>query len=130
MVKSIRMSVWTTATLLFIVGGMAFALPARRHRTHGKSADLYIVNRAQVPGGPVLKSGDCRMTLLDNSTSPEIAFYENDKLMGKANGKLVSQAQAADHTIVHYNLNSQNDPVVTEIDVKGWTQKILFDQSS
>ena len=114
------------AAFVVLASTVARALPAGRSHSHRKSADIYIFNPAQIPDGPALKPGNYRITVMDSSDAPQVAFYSNDNLVGKTTAQLVSEQKAPDHTSVRYLFRDQNDPIVSEIDVKGWTQRIVF----
>ncbi|MGH9406410.1 MAG: hypothetical protein ACRD3D_11320 [Terriglobia bacterium] len=123
-------SAFTVAAALVMASAMAYASPAGRRNSSQKSVDLYVFNQAQVPGGPMLKPGDYTMRLSQGSSAPLVAFYHNEKLVGHAPAHLVRLDKAPDQTSIHYLFRGQDDPTISEISVKGWTQKLVFGQSS
>ena len=69
------------------------------------------------------------MVLNNNSTTPEIGFYQNGKLVAQVPAKLVDQGKKFDETAIHYDTQGANTHVITEMDLSGWKEKVLFGQN-
>jgi len=92
-----------------------------------KAATVELTQSAQIPNGPTLQPGTYKVTLLSDSATPQVGFYQGGKLVGQAAAELVNQNQKSPDTEVHFN-TAGGSAVVTEIDVSGWTKRIEFGQ--
>ena len=90
-----------------------------------KSATVEITQSTQVPNGPTLPAGTYKVTLLGDSNTPQVGFYQDRKLVGQAPAKLVDQKSKSNDTEVYVD-NAGGHSVLTEIDVNGWTKSIQF----
>jgi hypothetical protein len=110
---------------VLLVTGMAFA---RSHRADSgeKSAGVDIEQAATVPGGPSLAQGHYKVTLNTQSSSPELEFYQGRKLVGQAPVSVVPQSQKIEQTEVYYDGLNSGSPVITEFDLGGWREKLMF----
>jgi hypothetical protein len=118
-------SILTTIAVVSVTGGLAFAgFPGHHHSE--KSASVDIADVTKIPGGPTLQPGTYRVTLLNPSSAPEIGFYQGGKLVGQAPVKLVDQGKKISQTEVLTNAEPNHTNVLTEMDLSGWTQKLMF----
>jgi hypothetical protein len=117
---------------ILVAASMAFAkFPSFDFgRSSKKSAQVEIYQTARIPGGPTLQSGEYKVVLTNNSTTPEIGFYQNGKLVAQAPAKLVDQGKKFDETAITYDTKSAGTPVIRQIDVGGWRDKILFGRNN
>jgi hypothetical protein len=110
--------------------GLAFAgFPGNHHHSQ-KSASVDIVDVTKIPDGPTLEPGTYQVTLLNGSSAPEVGFYQAGKLVGQAPVKLVDQAKKISETEIRADTKPNHTQVLTEMDLKGWTQKLMFETSS
>jgi hypothetical protein len=116
-----------TAVLLF-TAGMAFAGFPGLHHSSQKSADIDLIEITKVPNGPT-QAGSYKVTLLSGSSAPELGFYQDGKLIGQAPVKLVHQEKKISNTEVFLHNNDDHTQVITEMDLSGWTQKVMFSGS-
>jgi hypothetical protein len=65
---------------------------------------------------------------LANNPSSEVMFYQNNKLVAQAPAKLVDSGKKNDQTEVYYN-TAGKEHVITQIDIQGWTRKVMFNPS-
>ena len=119
--KSILASIVTLAVAVGIAS-------AKAGRSSEKTGTIEISQNAQVPNGPALQAGTYQVTLLNQSGTPEVGFYQDKKLVGQAPVQLVDQGNKSVDTEVHTNKAGGNT-VVTEIDVMGWTKSLQFGQA-
>ena len=65
------------AAVILVAAGMALAKFPLLDTGHSskKSAHVEIYQTARIPGGPTLQSGEYRVVLNNNSSTPEIGFY-------------------------------------------------------
>ena len=117
-----------TAVMLF-TSGMAFAGFRGLHHSSQKSADIDLNETTKVPNGPTLQAGSYKVTLLNGSSTPELGFYQDRKLVGQAPVKLVDQGKKISETEVLFETKDDHTQVVTEMDLSGWTQKVVFSGS-
>jgi hypothetical protein len=94
-----------------------------------KSADVEIMQTARIPGGPTLQSGKYKVVLNNSSMTPEIGFYQNDKLVGRVPAKLVDLGKKISETEITYDTRGANSQVIREMDLSGWREKVLFGQN-
>jgi hypothetical protein len=120
----------TTTALVLFTAAMAFAGFPGHHTSAQKSADVDFAETTKVPNGPTLEPGTYKVALLNESSAPEVGFYQGGKLVGQAPVKLVEQGQKIRQTQVSSNLVDSNTRVLNEMDFSGWTQKIVFGGSS
>jgi hypothetical protein len=92
---------------------------------HTESGHINLIYTSRIVNGPELKAGTYKVELPRNASSPEVMFYQNGKLMGKAPAKLISEGKKIDQTEIQYN-TAGNQHVITQIDVRGWRQELKF----
>jgi hypothetical protein len=129
--EMVNKSMLAVAAIL-VAASMAFAKFPSLDSGHSskKSADLELFQAGRIPGGPTLQSGDYKVVLNNNSTTPEIGFYQNGKLVAQVPAKLVEQGKKIEQTEVFYDTQGANTSVITEMDLGGWRDKILFGQNN
>ena len=66
------------------------------------------------------------MVLNNNSTKPEIEFYQNDKLVAQVPAKLVEQGKKINKTELLFDTQADGTQVITEMDLSGWKDKVYF----
>jgi hypothetical protein len=119
----------TSAVLLF-TASMAVARFPGLHDSSRKSADIDLIESTKVPNGPTLQAGSYKVTLLNESGTPELGFYQDGKLVGQAPVKLVDQEKKISETQVFSDTQDDHTQVLTEMDLRGWTQKVMFSGSA
>jgi hypothetical protein len=132
MKKDVVIKSMLAAAGILVAASMAFAkFPLfDLGRSSKKSADVELFETGRIPGGPTLQSGEYRVVLNNNATTPEVAFYQDGKLLAQVPAKLVDQAKKIDQTEIFYDTHGHNTPVITEMDLGGWREKVFFGQSS
>ncbi len=120
--KSIIASIVSLAVVVSIAS-------AKAGHSSEKTATIDISQNAQVPNGPTLQAGTYQITLLNESGTPQVGFYQNKKLVGQAPVQLVDEGNKSVDTEVHTN-NADGNRVLTEIDVMGWTKSLQFGQAT
>jgi hypothetical protein len=121
------------ATGILVAASMAFAkFPSFDLGRSSKkpSANVTIIQTALLPGGPTLQSGKYKVALNNSSPTPEIGFYQNAKLVAQVPAKLVEQGKKFDVTEVYYDTRGADTQVITQMDLSGWREKILFGKNS
>ena len=95
---------------ILVAASMAFAKFPSLDFGHSskKSANVEIDQTARIPGGPTLQSGEYKVVLNNNSTTPEIGFYQNGKLVAQVPAKLVDQGKKFDETAISYDTQGAN----------------------
>lgn len=122
-------SILTIMAVVSFTSSLAFAgFPGNHHHSQ-KSASVDIVDVTKIPGGPTLEPGTYQVTLLNASSAPEVGFYKAGKLVGQAPVKLVDQAKKISATELSADTKPDHTQVLTEMDLKGWTQKLMFEKS-
>ena len=116
---------------ILVAASMAFAKFPLLDFGHSsnKSADVEIMQTARIAGGPTLQSGEYKVVLNNSSTTPEVGFYQNGKLVAQVPAKLVHQGKKISETEITYDTRSANAQVITEMDLGGWTDKVFFGQN-
>jgi hypothetical protein len=123
-------SILATTALALFTTGMAFAGFPGHHPSAQRSADVDFTETIKVPNGPTLEPGTYKVALLNESSAPEVGFYQGGKLVGQAPVKLVDQGKKIRQTEFSSNLVDSHTRVITEMDFSGWTEKIVFGGSS
>jgi hypothetical protein len=126
MQRVVSKSILASIVSLAFVASIASAKWGFGHSSE-KSANVELTQSAQLPNGPTLQAGTYKMALLSDSTTPQVGFYQDGKLVGQATGQVVDQNQKSPDTEVHFN-TAGGTATVTEIDVSGWTKRIEFGQ--
>jgi hypothetical protein len=122
-------SILTTMAVVCFTGTMAFAGFPGHHDSSRKSGSIDLVYVTKIPDGPTLQPGTYRVTLLNASSAPDVGFYQGGKLIGQAPVELVDQAKKISQTEVLTNTRPNHPSMLTEIDLSGWTQKLMFETS-
>ena len=117
---------------ILVAASMAFAKFPTFDLGHSskKSANVAIDQTGRIPGGPTLQPGEYKVVLNNSSTTPEIGFYQNRKLVAQVPAKLVDQGKKFDETAITYVPKGASTYVITEMDLSGWTEKVLFGKNN
>ncbi len=127
--KSILKSVLASIFAMAFVVSVASAKFPSLGRDSEKSATVDIPSSTQVPNGPTLAPGTYKVKVLSESGTPQVGFYQNNKLVGQAAVSLVDRGAKSGQTDARFDDASGNH-VLTQIDVSGWTKTIQFGQGS
>jgi hypothetical protein len=122
-------SILTTTAFVLLATATAFAGFPGYHNSARKSADVDLADTMKVPNGPTLPPGTYRVTLVNDSSAPEVEFYRDGKLVGQAPVRLVDQGSKIANTEVFTNVQSDHSQLITEMDLSGWTEKVMFSGS-
>jgi len=119
------------AAAILVAASMAFAKSPRLAlgSSSQNSAEVEIFSITPISGGPTLQPGKYTVVLNNNSTTPEIAFYQNGKLAVQVPAKLVDQGKEFDETTFKYDEMGANLPM-SEMDLKGWRERVLFGENN
>jgi hypothetical protein len=117
---------------ILVAASMAFAkFPSLDFgRSSKKSADVDIYQTGRIRGGPTLQSGEYKVVLNNNSTTPEIGFYQNGKLVAEVPAKLVDQGKKINETKVYYDTTGADTQVITQMDLSGWRKQVVFGKNN
>jgi hypothetical protein len=129
MKNRIGSSILSTTGAMLLAAGITFAGLPGIHHSSRKSADIDITETTKVPGGPTLEAGTYKVLLLNESDTPEVGFYQGDKLIGQAPVKLDDQGKKFQRTEFVASILDDHSKLITEIRPGGWTEKIVFSAS-
>jgi hypothetical protein len=115
--KVIGSAAGAVAALLFTCG-LTFAKTSH--------VNLIYVGKA---GQLTLAPGTYTVKVNTASTTPEMAFYQNGKLVGTTPVQLVSKNRKNSQTQVYYNAPQEDVRRITQIDLSGWKDTLLFNQA-
>jgi hypothetical protein len=120
------------ATGILVAASVAFAKFPSFDLGHSskQSARVAIDQTARIPGGPTLQSGKYQVVLNNDSATPEIGFYQNGKLVAQVPAKLVDQGKKFDETKIYYDTRGADTQVITQMDLSGWREKVLFGKNN
>jgi len=107
------------SAMLFLAAGVAAA----------KATTVHVMYQVEFKNGATLNPGNYRVAVVNNSGSSELAFYQNRRQMAEEPVKLVSEPQKIGQTEVYYD-TANHSHVLTEIDLRGWNQKVMFPEGS
>ncbi|MGH9444736.1 MAG: hypothetical protein ACRD3O_03290 [Terriglobia bacterium] len=119
MKHTVLKSVIGAAAALFFVCGMTFA----------KTSNISVMYRAELGHHLTLAPGHYKMSVSTLSGTHRAAFFQNGKLVGTAPVKVVSEAKKNDQTMVFFSAPHNDLRNITQIDVSGWRNKLLFSKS-
>jgi hypothetical protein len=122
-------SILTTMAVVCFTGSMAFAGFPGHHHSSQKSMSMDILQTTQVPDGPTLEPGTYTATFVEDSSKPEVEFYQQGKLVGQAPVTLVDEGKKIKQTEFQSNQQANGTNVLTEMDFSGLTQKLVFKAS-
>ncbi len=117
-----RSAIAAAAVLLFAAGA-ASAKFLRLSKSTNKSANIEISQQARLGNGPELQPGSYKVTLVSNSNSPEVAFYQNGKLVAQVPVQLVGGGNKFNQTEIHSNTDTHE---IIEMRLEGWNQRLIF----
>jgi hypothetical protein len=101
--------------------GLALAKPKTN-----KAVDVTLTAVTTMPDGAQLQPGDYRMTLLSDSSAPQVAFCRQGKLVCKCPVKLENNSAKAAVTQLLFGVTASGAHVLQTVTVKGWTQLLIF----
>jgi hypothetical protein len=126
MKRHVSTSLLAAAIALLLAAPIASAKLFEFSHSNHKSATVNFLYAAKIGNGPEIQPGNYKITLMDDSTSPKVGFYQNGKLVAETSARLVSEPNKSQQTEIYYNTQGQDSHVVTEVEVSGWTQKVVF----
>jgi len=94
-----------------------------------KSFDVDLVSAAMMNNGQVLKAGDYTMKITENTPTPEVTFYQDGTLIAQSQAKAETQPSKNEKTAIHLKAKGDTQ-VITAIDPSGWSEKLVFGNSS
>lgn len=119
------------ATVAVIFAGSLASANFWSHNKSGvKSGEIILAQDSKIANGPELKAGNYKVELIKESPAPEIAFYQNGKLVVQATAKLVNRPRKSDETKIVSNTGKNNTQIITELELDGWTQNVVFSSSN
>jgi hypothetical protein len=121
-------TVLVAVTASLLTAGTALARSAEKS-SRPKSGQIDVIYPSKIAAGPELQPGTYTVELGEHASSPEIMFYQNGKLVGQAPAQLVDNGKKTSETEVDYD-TAGNERVITEIRLRGWTQKVVFNPSA
>ena len=117
--RTVVTSIFATAVAIISVSAMTFA----------KSSSVSLMYAGKIGNHLTLKPGNYKIMVNNNNKTSEVAFYKGRKLVGQVPVKLVAEQKKTDQTAVYYSAPHNNVRKVTEIDLNGWNQKLMFPSS-
>jgi hypothetical protein len=117
-----------TVAVIF-AGSLASANFWGHNKSALKSGNIILSQNEKIANGPELKAGNYKVELLKKSPVPQVAFYQNGKLVVQASAKLVNAPMKNDETKVLSDQGKNHTPIITEMDLKGWNQNVVFSGS-
>jgi hypothetical protein len=109
------------ASLLALTLGTALARPSAAV----KSSTVDVLYQARLGNGPELQPGQYKVKVSENSSAPELMFYQDNKLVAETPVKLVDMGKKADATEIDYN-QKNNQQIITSIRLDGWNQEVVL----
>lgn len=105
-----------TATAVLFVCGLTFA----------KSSHVNLIYKGQIANSLTLSPGNYRVVVDNHSARPEATFYQNGNLIGTVPVKIVPESRKNSQTEVYYSAPQHNVRRITQIDLSGWKEKLIF----
>lgn len=107
------------ATALVFASGLVFA----------KGENINLIYRGELGSHLTLAPGQYRMAVNGTPRAPEATFYQDGKVVGTAPVKVVAQASKNNQTEIFYSSPSNHVRQITEIDVSGKRDHLMFKHS-
>ena len=111
------------AVVLTLTAGLALA---KDKPTSSTSVTLTAVTT--MPDGAQLKPGDYKLTLLNDSSAPQVELYKDGKLVCKCPVKIQNNPTKAAVTRLLFGVTSGGEHILQTIEVRGWTQLLVFSE--
>ncbi len=123
---------YVTAVVVLCAATMGYArFPGFSGESHqGKKGDVTLAEPARLANGPELKAGDYQVAVSREGAQSMVNFFQNDKLIAQAPAKLVATGQKIDETAVDLNEPSGPPGEITAVELQGWHQKIVLENSN
>jgi len=112
--------------LIFAVTATLTASLAMAQSSKNKPVDVTLTAVTVMPDGAQLQPGDYRMTLLNDSATPQVEFYQKGKLVCKCPVKIENTPAKSPQTQMLYNVKPDGTRVLQSVRVRGWTQALIF----
>ena len=96
-----------------------------QRKSANKSADVTLSSGVKLADGALLEPGSYKMQLVNESTSPEVHFFKNGRLVARSQAKVINEPEKNDLTSV-YTDKKGNEVVLTEIRPAGWNARLVF----
>lgn len=109
--------------------GLAVALFFATGLTFAESGHVDLIYKGKVGQSLTLAPGKYKVVVAANAPSPKAAFYQNGKLKGAVPVHVVASAQKNNQTEVYYNSPVNNVRAITQIDLNGKRNHIMFKKS-
>jgi len=114
---------------MLLTAGPSFARLWGGHKTSVKSTNITLASNVKLGNGNILKAGDYRVEVPENSQAPEVTFNRDGKVVAEAPAKLVAENTKNPHTEVDFTMQGKEN-VITEIRPGGWNQKLVFNAAN
>ncbi len=129
MIKTFFRPALAVTGAIFLCANMASAKIWGHNKNGMESANVTIINDANLGNGPEIKAGTYKLELVKESPNPELAFYQYGKLVLQTEARLVNENKKIDTTEVTYDTSNKNNQVIQEISPQGWDQKVVFENA-
>jgi hypothetical protein len=113
------------ALTLTLTVGLALAKPKGN-----KSVNVTFLAATTMPDGVQLQPGEYRMTLLNDSSTPQVEFYRHGKLMCRCPVKVENKPTKADATQVILDVSESGVHTLHSVVIGGSTQLVVFSAAS
>jgi hypothetical protein len=108
-----------------LTSGVSSAKIWGQRKPTNQSAGVAFSSVVRLPGGALLEPGSYKMQLVNESTSPEVEFYKDGRLVARSQAKVVSESQKNKLTSVCTD-RSADGAILTEIRPAGWNKRVVF----
>jgi hypothetical protein len=108
------------AAALVLVCGMSF----------GKTKNVNIMYPSEIGNHLTLAPGQYKMSVSTLAGTQRAAFFQNGKLVGTAPVNVVNEVKKNGQTMVFFGSPQGNVRPITQIDVSGWKDKLMFPKQS
>jgi len=126
-VKSVKFAV-SLAMAMFAATGVGFAR-SWFGKSSTKAYAVTLDSAAKLTNGTELQAGNYTVKVPENTQTPEVEFYAGGKLIAKEQANVQTQSEKNPYTALELNTQG-NTPVITEVDLGGMTEKLVFSGSN
>lgn len=115
------------AVIVALASSLGLAKSADKSTT--KSASITITAVTATPDSQ-LQPGTYKMTLMNATTAPEVAFYKGNKLVCKCPVKIETLPTKAAATQLFVETSPNGTRVLRTVSIGGWTEKVIFSEAT
>jgi hypothetical protein len=118
-----------TRKVALLVSIIALIVSVMLGKTKEQTAPVSLAFAVTLADGTQLQPGPYKVSLLSETSSPQIVFYKGGKLVCKCPVKLEDMGTKIPFTQIFYDQAADQTHRITVMQIAGWTQKVILSGS-